>query len=451
VLTYVTPSKPSPIFVPADTGPNVANSAKRVLLVSIGTAGDVFPFIAMGSALQKIGHDVVFLANDQFKGRIERAGITFASLGTAAEYSAFACHPEFVNSRRAQGFIMRDLILPNITKVARLVESMHQEQKFDAVVRHMLNFGLDSILERHNIPGAVGVLSPAFWFSDYDPALIPGLFEESKPQWVLNCARRIGRIATRFTIDPKINAEREKLGLPPQQDNLRNEFLGTGADLNLGLWSRYVRPEYRDDPKNGVIAGYSLYGEIHFQSSEMDQFRWFQDQVWKGQKPIVFTLGSAAHFQLPHFYEIAAQACEELKSPGVLLTGDLRAPPTRVPNNVLVVPYLPLSEVLGDCSGIAHHGGAGTMAGALSAKIPQIIMPTAFDQFDNAERVCTLGVGARLRLQQLRIDSLAYTIRQLLDPNLEFGSRARNVGYYMQCEGNGADRAAQLIQSKLLN
>jgi rhamnosyltransferase subunit B len=48
-------------------------------------------------------------------------------------------------------------------------------------------------------------------------------------------------------------------------------------------------------------------------------------------------------------------------------------------------------------SALVHHGGIGSCAQALRAGIPQVMVPQAYDQFDNAMRVERLGVGQALK------------------------------------------------------
>ena len=45
------------------------------------------------------------------------------------------------------------------------------------------------------------------------------------------------------------------------------------------------------------------------------------------------------------------------------------------------------------CAAVVHHGGIGTVAQALAAGIPQLVVPFAHDQPDNACRVRSLGAG----------------------------------------------------------
>ncbi|MEE2780612.1 MAG: nucleotide disphospho-sugar-binding domain-containing protein, partial [Planctomycetota bacterium] len=57
---------------------------------------------------------------------------------------------------------------------------------------------------------------------------------------------------------------------------------------------------------------------------------------------------------------------------------------------------VPLSQLLPHAAALVHHGGIGTTSQALATGIPQLIMPMAFDQPDNADRVQRLGVGGGL-------------------------------------------------------
>jgi rhamnosyltransferase subunit B len=74
---------------------------------------------------------------------------------------------------------------------------------------------------------------------------------------------------------------------------------------------------------------------------------------------------------------------------------------------VLWQPYVPLSALLPRASALVHHGGIGTTAEALRSGTPQLISPFAWDQFDNAARVASLGAGMVMPANRLRPDRLA--------------------------------------------
>lgn len=58
-----------------------------------------------------------------------------------------------------------------------------------------------------------------------------------------------------------------------------------------------------------------------------------------------------------------------------------------LPDNVMAEPWVPQAEVLRHADLFVHHGGSGTTLGALSAGVPQLLLPAGADQFANAEAV----------------------------------------------------------------
>ena len=55
----------------------------QIILISIGTRGDIEPFVAMGELLKKKGHNVTCAFPEQFRTFTERTGLSFFSLGTS--------------------------------------------------------------------------------------------------------------------------------------------------------------------------------------------------------------------------------------------------------------------------------------------------------------------------------------------------------------------------------
>ena len=78
------------------------------------------------------------------------------------------------------------------------------------------------------------------------------------------------------------------------------------------------------------------------------------------------------------------------------------------------VPYAPFSALMPRLRALVHHGGIGTSAQALAAGIPQLVVPFAHDQFDNAARLRRLGVADTLRPAATVADWLA-AVRGLFD------------------------------------
>ncbi len=66
----------------------------------------------------------------------------------------------------------------------------------------------------------------------------------------------------------------------------------------------------------------------------------------------------------------------------------------RIPDNVRVVDFVPLNELLPTCSAVVHQGGTGTMQTAFAHGVPQVIVPhDHWDTLLKAEQVRESGAG----------------------------------------------------------
>ena len=53
----------------------------KILLISIGTRGDMEPFLAIGDILKEKGHEVLCAFPEHFRSLAKESNIEFASLG----------------------------------------------------------------------------------------------------------------------------------------------------------------------------------------------------------------------------------------------------------------------------------------------------------------------------------------------------------------------------------
>ena len=111
-----------------------------------------------------------------------------------------------------------------------------------------------------------------------------------------------------------------------------------------------------------------------------------------GDPPIAFTPGSSNVFG-KQFFETAVAVCDRWQRRGILLTRFSEQIPENLPSSVRHFPYVPFRELLPRSAAVVHHGGIGSTAQKLAAGVPQLLMPLAHDQFDNAARLKRFGVG----------------------------------------------------------
>lgn len=429
----------------------------RFLLTTIGTAGDVHPFIAVGRALRSRGHEVALVCNPHFAQRISDAGLGFWPLGTEAEYLAFVRHGDLVAGARSPTFVINQLILPSFRPTVEAIRTAHRVFKPDAVFAHHIALGAGAACESLKIPFAQAVLAPLFWVSRCERVVFPTLPLVNPPRIVDAALRWSLRPLGRWMIDRPVNKLRREVGLAP----LRNIGLtgARGGDgliareripaerslRTLGLWSRNFRPALADDPSNGVICGFATWDRpaSHLRPEEVEREKETRRWMEEGEEPVVVTLGSSVSHHGEEIYELAARACARMGRRGLLLTGT--APPSGLPENVRAVAYAPYSMVMPRGCVTVHHAGIGTTAAAMLAGRPQVIIPFANDEFDNAARAERLGVARTVGRRRLSLKTLCAAIEGAKEDR-DGRAAAERLGEMLRAEEDGAVVAARELE-----
>ena len=415
----------------------------RVLLATLGSGGDVHPYIALAVALRERGHEAWLLTSPYFQARAEAAGVAFIAQGTSEEYLEAVTHPDLVDRRRGPGFVVNTLVVGKAREMLVAARKAIRAHRIDVVVRHLIAFGAGWAAEREGVRQVSCTLSPMFWLSVHDHAVYKPWEPAWYPPFVRRARLRMARRMARRLFNPAINAARAEAGLPPLADAFLSET--TGGERSLGLWSPVFRPAMPDDPAHGRICGFTWFdGASGGLSATLERFL---ERGGGGDAPIVFTLGTSVVHHAGGFFEVAAEACRRLKRRGVLLTGPDGAEGEVTPG-VLAVRYAPFGALLHRAAAVVHHGGVGTTAQALRAGRPQVVIPWANDEFDNAQRVRRLGSGVTRSTTWLSGRRLAGGLARALG-DAAIAARAAEVGARLQRE-DGAAAAAEEIESLML-
>lgn len=90
---------------------------------------------------------------------------------------------------------------------------------------------------------------------------------------------------------------------------------------------------------------------------------------------------------------------------------------TTLPQNVVIRKWLSQNDILGhpNIKLFISHGGALSTHETMYHGVPVLVMPFFMDQFVNAKMVVKKGIGLELNIQQITVDSLFSTARELID------------------------------------
>lgn len=423
---------------------------RKILLTTIGTLGDLHPFIALALALGERGFaPVLAVAEDQI-GKVRGAGL-----------DAVAILPGFEAIRRRMGVdesdavrrimddqreMLEQVLLPALSASTAALDLAAADA--EAIIASIFMFAAPIVAEKHGTPLISVVLQPMAMLSAFDPPATPDFWMmKASPAGNLGAAWNravyaMMRQVLRLLYSRRIDGVRAEHGLPAR-GAARMLEPGSQARLVLGCYSPLLGTLPRDALPNTRIVGFPIFDSHSGAPEALDPA--LVAFLGEGPPPIVFTLGTFAVHGAGTFYAEAAETARRLGRRAVLLTGE-KAAPART-GDIFRCAYAPHSLLFPRAAAIVHHGGVGTTGQALRAGKPQLIVPHMGDQNDHAHRIRRMGVGLSLKASRFTAGRAAPLIAALLREGA-YRCRALEIGQRASLE-HGADAAADAIEEAL--
>ncbi|HYQ92153.1 MAG TPA: nucleotide disphospho-sugar-binding domain-containing protein [Candidatus Competibacteraceae bacterium] len=416
----------------------------RFLFTTFGSLGDLYPYLAIGRVLHERGHQAVIATVEEYRQAVADAGLEFApvrpSLAELGDPLALA--RRVLEPRRGPEYLIRRVVMPHVR--AAYEQLLPLSTGADLLISHPLTFALPLVARQRGLPWVATVLSPLSLMSCHDPPVI------AAAPW-LHALRGLGPRFHRFLFrvikravwpwESPLRELRRALGLPPSSHLAM--FEGQFSPLcNIALFDPLLATPQPDWPPAIQLCGAPLYEERRPAvdlAPELDSF------LDAGEAPVVFALGSSAVWVADDFWDKAAAAVQHLGKRALLITGPVE-PVLSIPG-VRAFPYLPYARVFPRAAVVAHSAGIGTLAQALRAGCPQLLVPLAFDQPDNAYRAAALGVARRVPFAKVTVRRLVSELDALLTQP-DYARAARRVADELATT-DGAACAADVLVARL--
>lgn len=385
----------------------------RVLFVSFPHHTHYFSMVPLASALRTAGHEVRVASHPDITEQITAAGLTAVPVGTTGWYFDDPHAPELLGrilgggSGHVQGFdFTRDdpgqwtheslLALENIA-VASLYASVSNDAMLDDLVAYARHWRPDLVVwEQHTFAGAVvaravgaaharllhGVDITVRARQEFlrQSAALPGPVQDPTAEW-------LGRAVRRYA-----------------------PHLGFAEEMVTGQWTIDITP-----PSSRLDLGLRTVGVRHVPHNGASVVPdWLRAPAERPR--VCLTLGLSGELDhAPFSFGALLDALAGLDAEIVATLGaEARRPPGPVAENVRLVDFVPLNDLLPTCAAIVHHGGVGTRATAELHGVPQLMLPYGWDTVAKARRVAELGYGLHLPAAELTVDALRTAVERLL-------------------------------------
>ena len=386
----------------------MSETTPHYLVITVGTTGDIHPFMRIASALQTLGRKVTFITHSYYENVVRDAGLPFIGIGTDEEFLRVLRNPDIWDPKKGFSALLAEYST-GLKQVLEAIRSVSVQTPQVVIAHPFAVPGAVVARELGFVKSVVAAyLAPSNLRTCHDPLNIGAT---SVPRWVpMSWRRALWRLVEKGWIDPvaiaQLNAVRTPLGLSKVHSFLTH--ITEAPDLSVTLFPSWFAPTVPDWPRPLIEGDFQLF-EAAAQGGFSEELSAFLEA---SEKPLVFTPGTG-NLHAADFFACALSAVNQFGRRAIFLTRERSQIPARLPVSILWQPYVPLSVLLPHAAVLVHHGGIGTTAEALRSGTPQLIAPFAWDQFDNGARIASLGVGMVIPAKRLRPRKLARSLQNL--------------------------------------
>lgn len=400
-----------------------ADIRRRVILITLGTRGDIEPFAAIARHLTSAGQRVDFLTNENWQVLVEETGARFVSIAPADP-------PQ--SGRNDHSFFVENTF-PSFRKSFDHIADVVASEGRPALAYRLNMLGAECAAERFGLDGVRIVLQPS------------AIRSYARPPWPLTgLAQHWWGAVGRSVVVPAIYMFGDILSPYRRWANEFRRSVDVPARKLFGdrhdhshPWM-LLCPDWFALPQNDWPASCIFAGFPERNPGCPDQVT--AEFLRRQPEPILFTPGTGVS-DVSAFLSAASEACRALGSAAIFVSPFVD--PRVEAEDLFIRSFVDLSWLLPYCRAVVHHGGIGTTAEAIRAGIPQLILAGRFDQPDNAVRVAQLGLGGAILSDRPSPTLIEKALGQILGSN-HVACQVSTAAQLIRKQ-NGAEEAASLL------
>jgi sterol 3beta-glucosyltransferase len=379
----------------------------RVLIVAVGSRGDVAPYVGLGQRLQQAGFQVAIATHDAFSDMVGEIGLERRKLsGDPQSLIRARMRPGSEADRRRATIDFVSAISDDIVHAAELGADVILTCLGQTPLSWLVATGF-------GVPSMGVYLAPAVPTAEFP---MPGSVKPDDGDNRAAGQRMLDQARTIYAdVLPRLS---RRLGLPEDAgEAVWGRWFGTpGLPISLG-YSAAIVPRPADWPDSVEVVGYwwPAVPPNWQPSQELTAF------LAAGPPPVFVGFGSMGVGVGEQLGPVIMAAVRSAGVRAVVQAG--WAELSVAGDDVLRIGDVPHEWLFPRMAAAVHHVGAGTTGAALRAGLPTVAVPVMADQPFWADRVHQLGAGpAPVPFADLTPERLAAAIRAALD---EPGHRLR--------------------------
>lgn len=344
---------------------------KQTAIFTMGTRGDVQPYIYLAQELMKNNCSVVIGSHPFWKSLVESSGVLFTPIGPDIDIEKEAA---IIRGKNKNPVLS---MLKTMNFVFKIIENS-SEDVYQACI------GKDLIIVSHSQMGATEaeVLGIDTVNVTLQTEMIP---QELKEKTISD--QLFGSMIAKQVAKP-YNKIRKKYNLPPVKD------IGKIMSKKLDLIpiSSYVKERNPYWEPQHILTGFWYQEDTDYQPDE--RLRSFLED---GEKPVLLALGAMSFEEKAESkkLDMFVKAFEKTGHRAVIQGFQKTLKEYELPETMISVGSVPHSYLFGKCKMIFHHCGFGTAAASLIYGVPSVPVPHVLDQMGFADILFNLGVAGK--------------------------------------------------------
>lgn len=398
---------------------------KQIAVFTMGTRGDIQPYLYLAQALGEAGHRVVLGTHPCWKQMIEQAGVSFAPIGPDVDIQLEAA-------------VIRGKVKNPALSMLRTMNFVFRiiQDSTDDILR--VCRGKDLILVSHSQMGAVEakVLGIPTVNVTLQVEMIPQTLKKQRLGEKL-----LGRLISSQMVKP-YNKIGSNYGLAKFKSS--DEVMSQSLDL-IPLSPLVTQPSPWWEPQH-IMTGYWYRDEADYQPpQELLSF------LQAGEKPVILALGAMSFEsrQEREKLDCFVRAFEKTGMRAIIQGFEKTLEDYELPHTMMAVGSVPHSWLFMQGSFVIHHCGFGTACASLLYGIPSIPVPHVLDQFGFAQKLYELGVSTQpLKVKALSAQRVAEAVEDMKQSYHQRKMRVMQLRERLRAE-QGLQTAVKLIEEVL--